>query len=57
MPSVWTYRRCRSKLSSEQLPGPWHTFKLVLATLLKLDPRPDDQILHSPGDQDLSRTG
>ena len=59
MSSVWTetYRCCKSKLSSEQVPGPWHTFELVLATLLELDPRPHNQILHGPGDQDISRTG
>src|SRR5271155_3058517 len=31
--------------------------RLVLATILELDPRPDNQILYSPGDQDISGTG
>ena len=56
-PGTGIFRTLRSTLYGKQLPGPRHAFELLLPTLNELDSRPDNQILHGAGDQDLPGTG
>jgi hypothetical protein len=49
--------RVGSTLNGEQFPGPRHPFEFVLATVVELDSRAEDEVLDGPRHQHLSRVG
>ena len=52
-----TYSRLSSANDGVELPGPGHTLQFGFASIIELDTRANDEVLHGARDQYVSLTG